>query len=166
MAYNRLTRGRAAGAAIEFEGGNDDLIELVTVDPPVESRLSGVATWSSVRGAKQVSNGLVGGGRSDFSASLQSGDFAVTVGEGEEVTVLGLPGIFARIADGGGVAVAKKGECCEEFGFSAERHVLLPGHYLEGEKGVLGVLAELAFGANFNKLADSEEGTEGHCEDD
>jgi len=128
VAYNRLTRGQAPGVVIEIEGRDDDLIELIAIDPPVESGFSGITGWSGVGGSEELADRFVSGGRSDFSAGLHSGDFAVTVGEGEEVAVLGLPGILAGVPDGGVVAIAKKGQGCEEFGFSAKGHVLLAGH--------------------------------------
>ena len=47
-----------------------------------------------------------------------------------------------------------------------EGHVLLTGHDLKGEKGVLGVLSGLPLGTDFDKLADGEEGAKGHYQDD
>jgi len=62
---------------------------------------------------------------------------------------------MAGLANGGCIASSEKGEGCQEFGLSAEGHVLLAGHNLKGEKGVLGVLSGLSLGTDFDKLANT-----------
>jgi len=135
-------------------------------DPPTESGLSRVAGRGCIGRAKQVADGVGRGGAGGFAARLHGGDFAGGVRQGEEVAIFGLPGILTGISNGGGVAIAEQGQGGEKFGLAAQRHMLLAGHDLEGGERVLRVEAELAFGADFNELANGEEGAKGHREDD
>ena len=68
---------------------------------------------------------------------MQGDDFSALVDENKEIAVVGLPGVLAGVADGGGVAVAHVGERGEQIGFAAEGGFLLAVDGLDSEGGVL-----------------------------
>lgn len=87
---------------------------------------------------------------------MKGDDFGIFVGENEEVAVVGLPGVFAGVADGGGIAVAHVSEGGEEIGFAAERGFLLAVDSLDREGGVLRIEFDLALDLGLSVTANDE----------
>ena len=92
---------------------------------------------------------------------MEGDDFCVFVGENEEVAIVGLPGIFAGVADGGGIAVAHIGERGEQIGFAAEGRFLLAMDGLDGEGGVLRIEFDLVLDLCLSVAANDEKSDAG-----
>ena len=87
---------------------------------------------------------------------MEGDDFGALVGEDEKVAVIGLPGVFAGVADGGGIAVAHVGEGGEQIGLAAEGGFLLVVDSLDGEGGVLRVEFDLMLDLGLRVAANDE----------
>ena len=87
---------------------------------------------------------------------MEGDDFGIFVGENEKVAVVRLPGVFASVADGGGIAVAHVSEGGEEIGFAAERSFLLAMDGLDSERGVLRIEFDLALDLRLSVAANDE----------
>ena len=87
---------------------------------------------------------------------MEGDDFGVLVDEDEKIAVVGLPGIFAGVANGGGIAVAHVGERGEQVGFAAEGGFLLAMDGLDGEAGVLRIEFDLALNLGLGVAANDE----------
>src|SRR5690348_8498900 len=88
---------------------------------------------------------------------MEGDDFGIFVGENEEVAVVRLPGVFAGVADGGGIDVAHVSEGGEEIGFAAERSFLLAMDGLDRERCVLRIEFDLALDLRLGVAANDEE---------
>ena len=134
------------------EGLKDDLVKTVAGEPPAGS-------FSACDG---VRNQILGGARGEGrSGGMQGDDFGVTVNKDEEVAIVGAPGVFAGVADRGGISVAHVSERGEEIGFAAERSFLLAMDGLDSESGVLRIKFDLALDLGLGVATDDEESEAG-----
>jgi len=92
---------------------------------------------------------------------VEGDDFRVLVCEDEKIAVVGLPRIFAGVADGGGIAVAHVGERGEQIGFAAEGGFLLAMDSLDSERGVLRIEFDLVLDLGLRVAANDEESKAG-----
>jgi hypothetical protein len=130
----------------------DNLVEAVAAEPPAGSFLA-------INGA---GNQFLGGGLGEGgSGGVEGDDLGVFVCENEEVAIVGLPGVFAGVANGGGIAVAHIGERGEQIGFAAEGGFLLAMDGLDGEGGVLRIEFDLAFDLGLGVTANDEKSDAG-----
>ena len=92
---------------------------------------------------------------------MERDDLCGFADEDKKIAVVGLPGIFAGVADGRGVAIAHVGERGKQIGFAAERSQLLAMDCLDGEGGVLRVEFDLALNLGLSVAANDEESKTG-----
>ncbi len=142
----------ARGVVVERLKNN--LIEACAAEPPT-------GTFSASDGARN--HFLGGGGIEGRSGGVEGDDFCVLVCEDEKIAVVGLPGIFAGVADGGGIAVAHVGERGEQIGFAAEGGFLLAMDSLDSERGVLRIEFDLVLDLGLRVAANDEESKAGEC---
>jgi hypothetical protein len=139
---------------VVIEGLKNDLIEAGAAEPPA-------GTFSAIDGA---GNHFLGGGDGEGrSGRMEGDDFGVFVGKDEEVAVVGLPGVFAGVPDGGGIAVAHVCKRGEQIGFAAERGFLLAMDSLDGECGVLRIEFDLVLDLGLRVAANDEKRDAGEC---
>lgn len=134
-------------------GGSDyrtqnDLIELRPAGPPA----GGGAIFQH-----PAQNALGVGDREFAGGSVQSGYFSGGVGHEEKIAILGLPGVFAGVGNGGGVAVAQCSKRGEKLSFVAERDFVLMLHDLESKDGAAGLLGHLFIDLLTDFVADDEQ---------
>src|ERR1051325_2725389 len=110
VAHNYASRGGTTCAEILVEWPDDDLVEMRVVDPPIQRGF--LRMMAGIGRPQQVTYGFVSGGNRGFRISGLNGcDFALAVGEGEEVAVVGLPRVLTGVLDGGCVAVPEESHC-------------------------------------------------------
>jgi hypothetical protein len=67
---------------------------------------------------------------------VQRDDFAVGVGEHEQIAVIGLPGILTDVLDRGGIAIPHESQRSQQVRFPAKGDLMLVLHNLERQHSV------------------------------
>src|SRR5580700_7058392 len=140
----------ARGAVIERLKNN--LIKARTAEPPARSFFAIDGTGNHFLGAGD------GEGR---GGGMERNDFCIFVCKDEKTAVIRLPGVFAGVANGGGIAVTHVGERGEQIGLAAKRGFLLAVDGLDSEGGVLRVAFDLEFDLCLRVAAYDEKGNAG-----
>ena len=144
---------------------DDDKAEKIFARGVVEERLkndlikagAGEPPAGSFSAADGAGNHFLGGGDSKGRGGrMESDDFGTLADEDEKIAIVGLPRVFAGVADGGGVAVAHIGERGEQIGFAAQGGFLLAMNGLDGEGCVLRIEFDLALNLGLGVSANDE----------
>ena len=88
---------------------------------------------------------------------MQIDNLPVLVQQNKQVAVVGLPGVFAGVLDGFGIAVPHGYQGGQQVCLATQRQLLLPMHNLKSQYGFAGVLLDLLFCPSLSVVAHNEE---------